>query len=215
MESEMGILDQLFRKEHETSADAGEIFMVVGLGNPGRMYRDTRHNIGVRVVDRFAEKCGIKLNKVQNKAIIGSGKFDGTKVLLVKPQTYMNLSGQAVSSLLRFYKIPFSNMIAIHDDVDLPYGVIRMRPGGGSAGQKGVASIIEKLGLQEFPRLRMGIGRPPGRMEAADYVLQRFTKDEESLLPEYLDRAADALDCFINNGLEAAMNRFNGTELRD
>ncbi len=145
--------------------------MIVGLGNPGREYRETRHNIGFMVVDTFAAKHEIKLSKVQNKAIVGIGKIGETKVILVKPQTYMNLSGQAVSALVRFYKIPLGNLVVAHDDVDLPFGVIRMRPGGGSAGQKGINSIIERVGSQDFPRLRMGVGRPPGQMDAAAYVL--------------------------------------------
>ncbi len=185
------------------------IYMIVGLGNPGREYRETRHNIGFMVIDAFASKHEIKLTKVQNKAIVGIGRAVDKKVILVKPQTYMNLSGQAVAALVRFYKVPLENLIVAHDDVDLPFDTIRMRPGGGSAGQKGVNSIIERLGSQEFPRLRMGVGRPPGQMDAAAYVLQTFQKDERDLLPEFLDRAVEALDCFLGNDLDTAMNRFN------
>lgn len=183
--------------------------MIVGLGNPGRDYRETRHNIGFMVIDSFASRHDIKMTKVQSKAIVGTGKVGEKKVILVKPQTYMNLSGQAVSALVRFYKVPFENLIVAHDDVDLPMGTIRMRPGGGSAGQKGVNSIIERLGSQEFPRLRMGVGRPPGQMDAAAYVLQPFHKDEIDTLNEFRNRAADAVDCFVEYGLETAMNRFN------
>jgi PTH1 family peptidyl-tRNA hydrolase len=121
----------------------------------------------------------------------------------------MNLSGQAVAGLARYYKVSPTHIVVIHDDVDLPFNTIRMRPGGGSAGQKGVGSIIERLGTQEFPRLRMGIGRPPGRMDAAGYVLQSFEKSEQQFLADFLDRAVDALDCFLIDGLETAMNRFN------
>ena len=210
----MGILEHLLGKGKEEVDASGESFMLVGLGNPGRMYRETRHNIGFLVLDKFAEEHGIKFSKVQNKAITGTGKCEGKKVLLVKPQTYMNLSGQAVSSLVRYYRIPLSNLIVVHDEVGLPFGAIRMRPGGGSAGQKGVASIIEKMGIQNFPRLRMGIGRPPGRMEAADYVLQRFSATDTEFLPEFLDRAVEALVCYMNHGLESAMNRYNFIEPR-
>ena len=133
-------------------------------------------------------------------------------MILAKPQTYMNLSGQAVTALQRYYKIPLENLIVIHDDVDLPFQVIRMRPGGGSAGQKGVASIINRLGTQEFPRLRMGVGRPPGQMNAADYVLQTFSRAEAESLTLFLGRAVDALECFLGDGLETAMNRYNTTE---
>jgi PTH1 family peptidyl-tRNA hydrolase len=183
--------------------------MIVGLGNPGREYRETRHNIGFMVADVFASRHEIQLSRVQNKAILGIGRIAEKKIILAKPQTFMNLSGQAVSALVRFYKIPTENLIIAHDDVDLPLGTIRMRPGGGSAGQKGINSIIERLGSQDFPRLRMGVGRPPGQMDAAGYVLQPFQKTEKDLVTEFLERAADALDCFIESGLETAMNRFN------
>jgi len=163
------------------------------------------------VVDEFASHHGIKLTRVQNKAITGSGLVEDQKVILVKPQTFMNLSGRSVSALMRYYKVNREDLIVSHDDVDLPFGVIRMRPGGGSAGQKGVASIIELLGTQEFPRLRMGIGRPPGYKDAADYVLQSFSPQEKDELKNFLNKAVEALDCFIGNGLETAMNRFNNS----
>lgn len=185
------------------------VYLIAGLGNPGREYRETRHNIGFLVVDTFAAKHEIKISRVQNKALIGIGRLGEKKIILVKPHTYMNLSGQAVGGLVRFYKVQLSNLIVVHDDVDLPFASIRMRPGGGSAGQKGVGSIIERLGTQEFGRLRMGVGRPPGQMDAADYVLEPFSKNDQLLLPEFLDRAVSALDCFIEKGLETAMNRFN------
>jgi PTH1 family peptidyl-tRNA hydrolase len=208
----MPIFDFLHKKDHALDVTDQRSIMVVGLGNPGREYRETRHNIGFLVIDRMAEKSGIKLTRVQSKAIIGSGFFGGIKVILVKPQTYMNLSGQAVSALARYYQIQLQDLIVAHDDVDLPFGTIRMRPGGGSAGQKGVASIIKLIGTQDFPRLRMGVGRPPGRMDAAAYVLQSFPKSEEQFLQGFLDRATDALTCFIQDGLEAAMNRFNQSD---
>ena len=170
----MPIFDFLHKKSVEDTAPEQKTIMVVGLGNPGREYRETKHNIGFMAVDHLAAKYEIKLTRVQNKAITGSGTVGKMRVILVKPQTFMNLSGQAVSSLVRFYKIPHENLIVAHDDVDLPFGTIRMRPGGGSAGQKGIASIISLLGTQDFARLRMGIGRPPGRMDAAAYVLQPF-----------------------------------------
>ncbi len=205
----MTLVDRLINRESAGVNELQATYMIVGLGNPGREYRETRHNIGFMVVETFAKKHEIKLAKVQNKAIIGIGKIGEKKVILVKPQTYMNLSGQAVSALIRFYKIPLGNLIVAHDDVDLPFGVIRMRPGGGSAGQKGVNSIIERIGSQEFPRIRMGVGRPPGQMDAAAYVLQNFHKAEQETLIEFLNRAAEALDCFLEYGLDTAMNRFN------
>lgn len=205
-------LKDLFRQFSTKEAGTEpRTIMIVGLGNPGREYRETRHNIGFMVVDEFASHHGIKLTRVQNKAITGSGLVEDQKVILVKPQTFMNLSGRAVSALMRYYKVNREDLIVSHDDVDLPFGVIRMRPGGGSAGQKGVASIIELLGTQEFPRLRMGIGRPPGYKDAADYVLQSFSPQEKDELKNFLNKAVEALDCFIGNGLETAMNRFNNS----
>ncbi len=205
----MTFLRHFSKKDNNVLDEPSQTYMVVGLGNPGREYRETRHNIGFMVVDTFASRHGIPMSKVQNKAILGIGRFADRKIILVKPQTYMNLSGQAVSALVRFYKIPINNMIVVNDDVDLPFGTIRMRPGGGSAGQKGINSVIEHLGSQDFPRLRMGVGRPPGQMDPAAYVLQPFHKNEKEILSEFLDRAAEALDCFIELGLDTAMNRFN------
>jgi PTH1 family peptidyl-tRNA hydrolase len=205
----MPILDFLRKKEVIETDTEQKTVLIVGLGNPGREYRETRHNIGFLVVDHFAEKQAIKLTRIQNKAIVGSGIVAGVKVILAKPQTYMNLSGQAVSALTRFYRVPLQHLIVAHDDVDLPFGALRMRPGGGSAGQKGVASIIKQMNTQEFPRLRMGIGRPPGRMNAAAYVLQSFSSAEKEMLSGLLDRAVEALETYLESDLEAAMNRFN------
>jgi len=185
-------------------------YLIVGLGNPGRDYRNTRHNIGFMAVDAFAATLNIKMTRVQFKAIIGSEVIGASRVILAKPQTYMNLSGQAVASLLRFYKIPVEHLMVINDDLDLPLGTIRIRPGGGSAGQKGIGSIIDRQGTQEFPRLRLGIGRPPGQMDSADYVLQPFSNGESELLSAVLEKAVDAIKTFVSEGLEAAMNKFNG-----
>lgn len=185
-------------------------FLIVGLGNPGREYRENRHNIGFMLVDRLCVRLNVSLNRLQAQALVGS-TFDGErKIIFAKPQTYMNLSGQSVQGLMRFYKLPLSNLLVAHDDLDLPLGTIRMRPGGGSAGQKGIASIIERLGTQDFPRLRLGIGRPPGPMDPADYVLQDFSSSDLPLLSETLERAADAALTWISQGLETAMNQFNG-----
>ena len=145
-----------------------------GLGNPGREYRQNRHNIGFMTLDRLAERLNISFNKVESKSLVCKADYEGSRLLLAKPQTFMNLSGTAAGSLLRYYKIPLEHFMVIYDDVDLDFGVIRLRPDGGSAGQKGMQSIVERLGTQIFARLRLGIGRPPGRMEAADYVLQDF-----------------------------------------
>ncbi|GAP06748.1 peptidyl-tRNA hydrolase [Anaerolinea thermolimosa] len=187
-------------------------YLIVGLGNPGREYQFNRHNIGFLLIDRLCRELLTTPGMVQSKAIIAKAQFAGKKIILAKPQTYMNLSGQSVSSLVRFYKIPNDHLLVAHDDLDLPLGTIRLRPGGGSGGQKGVSSIIQQLGTQDFPRLRIGIGRPPGRMDAAAYVLQDFNQEEREILPEVLDRAAKAALVFIENGLETAMNQFNGNK---
>lgn len=198
----------LFHKKQDDQEVAAP-YLIVGLGNPGREYRETRHNIGFMVLDRLGEVIDCKLIKVQSKAIIGIGKIDGQKVILAKPQTFMNLSGQAVIALMHFYKVEPSRLIVAHDDVDLPFGQIRIRPGGGSAGQKGIGSIIEKLGSQDFARLRMGVGRPPGQSEAADYVLKSFNKSDMEFLPEFVNRGAEGLKAFIIDGIDNAMNKFN------
>ncbi|MBI5825403.1 MAG: aminoacyl-tRNA hydrolase [Chloroflexi bacterium] len=188
-----------------------EPYLLIGLGNPGREYKDTRHNIGFMLVDHIAVRLNARGMKLQSKAIVISALYEERKIILAKPQTYMNLSGQSVQGLLHYYKIPFENLLVAHDDLDLPFGTIRIRPTGGPGGQRGMASTIEQLGTKDFPRLRLGIGRPPGRMDAKDYVLQDFSKDDIKLLPEILDRGVDAALTFVTHGLNKAMNQFNGT----
>ncbi len=188
-----------------------ETYLLIGLGNPGREYKDTRHNIGFMLIDHVAVRLNARGMRLQSKAIVISALHEERKIILAKPQTYMNLSGQSVQGLLHFYKIPFENLLVAHDDLDLPFGTIRIRPTGGPGGQRGMASTIEKLGTKDFPRLRLGIGRPPGRMDAKDYVLQDFSKDDITLLPEILDRGVDAALTFVTHGLNAAMNKFNGS----
>jgi PTH1 family peptidyl-tRNA hydrolase len=185
-------------------------FLIVGLGNPGREYKDNRHNFGFMLVDRLTVRLNARMSRVQAKALVGSVNFENNKIILAKPQTYMNLSGQSIQGLAHFYKLPLENMIVAHDDLDLPFGTIRIRPGGGPGGQKGIASTIERLGSKDFRRLRMGIGRPPGRMAPAAYVLQDFPKADLPILSEILDHAADAVLAFVTEGLNAAMNKFNG-----
>ena len=200
-------ITQLFKKKQPES---GEIYLIVGLGNPGREYRENRHNVGFMAVDALAEKLDVRMGKVQFKAITGQARLGEQKAILAKPQTFMNLSGQAVSSLVRYYKVPLENLLVIHDDLDLPLGTLRLRPGGGSAGQKGLGSTIQQLGTQQFSRLRIGIGRPPGQMPAAAYVLQNFSGGDQELLKFVLSRATEAVIAFIENGLDYAMNQFNG-----
>jgi PTH1 family peptidyl-tRNA hydrolase len=185
-------------------------FLIVGLGNPGREYRENRHNIGFMLIDRLAVELNVRFTRLQSKALVATANYYECKIILAKPQTFMNLSGQSVQGLIRFYKLPLTNLLVAHDDLDLPPGTIRIRPDGGSAGQKGMESIIERLGTDEFPRFRLGIGRPPGRMEAPDYVLQDFPADEMTVISETLNLAVEAALTFVNEGLDAAMNRFNG-----
>ncbi len=187
-----------------------ETYLIIGLGNPGREYRENRHNIGFMLIDRLALRLNARMSRLQSKALIAATRHKDEKIILAKPQTFMNLSGQSVQGLTHFYKLSLENLLLAHDDLDLPFGTIRLRPGGGAGGQKGVKSTIQRLGTNDFPRLRLGIGRPPGRMDAAAYVLQDFPKADEQILSETLDRAADAVFTFIDEGLDAAMNQYNG-----
>jgi PTH1 family peptidyl-tRNA hydrolase len=186
-------------------------YLLIGLGNPGREYRDSRHNVGFMLIDRIAVRLGARGMKVQSKAIVTTVMYDDRKLILAKPQTYMNLSGQSVQGLIHFYKLPLANVLIAYDDLDIPFGTIRIRPGGGPGGQRGMASTIEHIGTNDFPRLRIGIGRPPGKMDPAAYILQDFTRAEMKILSEILDRAADAALEFVVNGLDKAMNKYNGS----
>jgi PTH1 family peptidyl-tRNA hydrolase len=190
--------------------DMTETYLIVGLGNPGREYRENRHNVGFMLMDRLAVKLNARFTRLQSKALVASAAYNEDKIILAKPQTFMNLSGQSVQGLVHFYKLPLTNLLVAHDDLDLPPGTIRIRPDGGSAGQKGMTSILERFGTDEFPRLRLGIGRPPGQMQAPDYVLQDFSKGDMSIISETLNRAVEAVLTFVTEGLDAAMNKYNG-----
>jgi PTH1 family peptidyl-tRNA hydrolase len=202
-----------FKKNKINQSDQNQnqiTFLIAGLGNPGREYQNNRHNVGFMAVDALAKEMGFKNLKVKSKSVVMEGKWNDKKVILIKPQTFMNLSGTAVSSLFRFYKVALTNLIVIHDDLDLPSLSIRLRPGGGAGGQKGVASIIQQIGTQQFNRVRIGIGRPPGRMDPADYVLQNFPKQEEKELPILFDTVTKAVMTIMESGIEIAMNKYNG-----
>ena len=187
-----------------------QTYLLIGLGNPGREYANTRHNFGFMAIDRLAVRLNARGMKVQSKAIVMNAQYEDYKLILAKPQTFMNLSGQSVQGLVHFYKLPLTNVMILSDDLDLPFGTIRIRASGGPGGQRGLSSILEKLGTKDVPRMRLGIGRPPGRMDPANYVLQNFSKDDMQFISELLDRAADAALEFVTNGLNAAMNKFNG-----
>ncbi|HZD09857.1 MAG TPA: aminoacyl-tRNA hydrolase [Candidatus Binatia bacterium] len=188
--------------------------LLVGLGNPGREHRGNRHNVGFMLIDRFASRYGIALGRVQNKAIIGDGRVGERPVILAKPQTYMNHSGDAVGPLARYYRIPAQSVLVAYDDIDLAPGMIRLRQKGGSGGHNGMKSIIQHLG-EDFPRLRLGIGRPSGKMPPAAYVLQDFGNDEEPLLDAMLDEALDAVETYLRDGIDLAMSRHNGPVMDD
>lgn len=187
-----------------------QVILIVGLGNPGMEYRNSRHNVGFMVLEGVAQKLEIPLKRVKFKAQIGTGSFADSSLVLAKPLTFMNNSGSAVAPLVRFFKIPTEKILVIHDDLDLPMGTLRMRPAGGSAGQRGMQSIAESLGTNAFPRLRVGIGRPPGRMDPADYVLKEFLPADHELKKMVLEQATEAVLSFIQDGLETAMNKYNG-----
>ncbi|GAB6159241.1 aminoacyl-tRNA hydrolase [Desulfotomaculum varum] len=181
--------------------------LIVGLGNPGPAYAHTRHNVGFMVIDSLARQLGAEVNKEQHKALVGQAAIGGTRVILAKPQTYMNLSGQAVVALMNWYKLTPEDLLVIADDMDLPPGFLRMRKKGSDGGQKGLRNIIELLGTQEFPRLRLGIGRPAHG--AVDHVLGKIAGTEAELLQEAIARAAEAAKTWVLEGTDKAMNKFN------
>ena len=191
------------------SLPAAAPFLVVGLGNPGRAYRANRHNAGFMALDRLAASMGTSFSRSQSDALVTDGRLDGCKVILAKPQTYMNLVGRSVGALTRYYRISIPQLLVVCDDLDLPLGTLRLRPGGGTAGHKGMASTLEHLHTPEFPRLRLGIGRPPGRMDPADFVLQDFGPDEVPAVESMLDRAAECMRSMVLDGIQQAMTRFN------
>lgn len=185
--------------------------MIVGLGNPGLQYRQSRHNAGFRVVDMFAEKMGWRWSEQRSRAILASGTLNGEKVILVKPLTFMNLSGEAVGALVRWYKLTsLDDLLVVCDDLDLPVGKVRLRPKGSPGGQKGLENIIQHLHANDFPRLRVGIGRPVHqRGDPISYVLGVPGGDERILLETGEQKAAETIPLFITEGLEAAMNAAN------
>ena len=203
----------LFPSKKDSDGENSSRFLITGLGNPGRQYQSNRHNIGFAVLDSLAETLGTNFSRMESKALVAKADHNSQRLILAKPQTFMNLSGQAVNSLLRFYKIPLDKLIVVYDEVDLDFGILRIRPSGGSAGHNGMNSIISQLGTQEFPRLRIGVGRPPGRMDAAAYVLQDFSQSEEAELALIRQQAVEALLSFVNQGIAAAMNAYNANLL--
>jgi len=183
--------------------------LIVGLGNPGKAYEHTRHNVGFMVIDILAERLNIPLDKAKFNGIHGIGTISGEKVILCKPLTYMNLSGECVRPLMDYYNINIENVIIIYDDLDLPTGNIRLRAKGSAGGHNGMKSLIQHLGSQEFKRIRVGIDRPKNGMKVADYVLGRFTEDEIPAINEAVSRSASACEKWISTPFLQVMNEFN------
>jgi PTH1 family peptidyl-tRNA hydrolase len=189
--------------------------LVVGLGNPGKTYAHNRHNVGFRCLNYFARLHSIRIDHRQCRARVGIGKVRGEKLLLAKPGTFVNLSGDPVACLLHKHNIPSSDLLVIYDDLDLPLGKIRLRQSGGSGGHKGMNSIISALGSEDFPRIRVGIGRPQIEEQSmsedaiVNYVLSDFSPQEEAIIKPLIAKVAEAIDCFLSQGIVAAMSKFN------
>ena len=185
------------------------LYIIVGLGNPGKEYEETRHNTGFMVLDKIAEKYNIDVRKQKCKALLGQGEINGEKVILVKPQTYMNLSGEAVSEVMKFYKVEKKNIIIIFDDIDLPVGTLRVKERGSAGTHNGVKSVVYLLGTTEFKRVKVGVGKQRPGEDLVNHVLGKFSKEDRVLLEEALDKAVAATEMIMGQSVAAAMNSFN------
>ena len=186
-----------------------ERWLIAGLGNPGPEYAGNRHNAGQMVVDLLAERMGARFKAHRTRNEVADGRLAGVPVTLAKPRTYMNLSGGPVTALAAFYKIPPERIVVVHDDLDIPFGAVRLKRGGGDNGHNGLRSVTQALGTNEYNRARFGIGRPPGRMDAATFVLRDFSTAERKELPLLIDRCADAVETLLSKGLAVAQNTFH------
>jgi PTH1 family peptidyl-tRNA hydrolase len=186
-----------------------ERFLLVGLGNPGPRYAATRHNAGFFVLDLLAERLGAAFKAHKSQCDVVEGRLAGVPVVLAKPRSYMNTSGGPVAGVSRFYKVPPERIAVVHDELDLPFGALRLKRGGGDGGHNGLRSVTASLGSNEYARVRFGIGRPPGRQDPADYVLREFAASERKELGFLVDRAADAVELLVGEGLSAAQNEYN------
>jgi PTH1 family peptidyl-tRNA hydrolase len=205
-----GMAARLKRRREDGFGSGDKMYIIVGLGNPGREYQNTRHNIGFDVIDALAEQNHIVMGEKKHKAIIGKGVIAGQKVVLAKPQTYMNLSGESVADIINFYKIDeTAELIVVSDDIDLDMGRLRIRKKGSAGGHNGLKNIILHLGHDEFQRVRMGVGGKPAGWDLADYVLSRYTKEEREIMDKSARRAAEAIEVMIAEGADAAMNKYN------
>jgi PTH1 family peptidyl-tRNA hydrolase len=185
------------------------MYLIVGLGNPGNRYRATRHNVGFMVLEKIASQLEVDLRQKSFNALWGKGKIANKNVILAMPQTYMNLSGNAVRQLHAFFKTNISNLLVIHDDLDLSFGSVRLKTGGGNAGHKGLASIAEQLGSSDFMRVRLGIGKPADKSRVEGYVLEPFNPEELPGLPEIIQTAAEAIEEIILSGIQVAMGKYH------
>ena len=201
------ILDAIFGPHRRRAAPPARI--VVGLGNPGNQYAETRHNVGFWCVDRIAVDYSIALSRRHRSSIIGEGEIDGHRVVLAKPRGFVNLSGQAIKYVLARYSISPQALLVVYDDMALPLGKIRLRPEGGTGGHNGIKSVIEAAGTQDFPRLRIGIGRPPAGSGTIEYVLDSMSVEERTMADEAVARASQAVATLLTDGITVAMNRFN------
>ncbi|MGE4282587.1 MAG: aminoacyl-tRNA hydrolase [Clostridia bacterium] len=187
------------------------MYLIVGLGNPGSKYTETRHNVGFEIIDYLAALYNIKVTKIKHKALIGEGLVQGKKVILAKPQTYMNLSGESVREMKEWYKIENNNIIVVYDDISLDLGKIRIRPQGSAGGHNGIKSIIYQLNTETFPRIKIGVGQPSHpEYDLADFVLGKFSQEEKKAAIDSFKKAAEAIPLIIQTGTAEAMNRFNG-----
>jgi PTH1 family peptidyl-tRNA hydrolase len=199
----------MFFRRRKKETDDNPPFLIIGLGNPGPEYKFNRHNVGFMVVDELGKELNAEFGRMQSNALVAQARRGDQRIMLAKPRTYMNRSGSAVGALVRFYKAPLAKLLIIYDDVDLPFETLRLRGEGGSAGHNGMKSIIENLGSQEFARLRLGVGRPKGRMRTPDHVLQDFSRSEQEGLTFVLQRATETVITFLDEGIVAAMNKHN------
>lgn len=186
-----------------------DFFVIAGLGNPGSKYEGTKHNIGFDVVERLAKKYNIEVNKFKHKALIGDGKIAGQRVLLVKPQTFMNLSGESIREIVNFYKIPQDHFLVIYDDTSLPVSGVRIRAKGSHGGHNGIRNIIDQMGTNEFWRIKVGIGEKPNGWDLADYVLAKFNQDDLPMMEQGADKAVNAVELILTRGIADAMNHVN------
>lgn len=201
----MGLFDRFKNQESKGQ----EFFCIVGLGNPGRQYEETKHNVGFHVIDKLAKKYDIEVNKFKNKAFVGDGTIKGKRVLLVKPQTYMNLSGESVREIVNFYKIPQERFVVIFDDTSLPCGSVRIREKGSHGGHNGIRNIIDQMGTDEFNRIKVGIGEKPGGWDLADYVLAKFNPEDLPMMEQGMDKAVQGVELMLSRGIKEAANRVN------